>query len=739
MHAPSRLLEVIALASIPLLFTACFSGAEEPSTVELRLAATTAQVLVAGRERGRVPIESPDLDRVDVDLHQASGQLAVVVHHGRQGGATLSLLDQGVLRPLWLVTAPAELSAPRWSPDGGQIAVVRQQPARFQLSRTSKTPRLHFPGELFLIDTSGRRRRAAAPPQVRRPLGWDATGQLLLERQGPGELSNARVVRVDPAQPSVIEELPLGIAAAGHASAFVLRDGLLSYLRSDQPLSTAPGPEQRVERVVADPLGESAAGRVQQQFLGEAPGLSVRLDLHGPLVTQAVSSLAMPYIHQVYDTPNSFNGHWACGPTSTLMAIQHFGRLPKKTITVNVPSAHSSDYGAYVSEKYSAFGTTFNRMQTDPNGKAAYGAYGHCTENGGAWAWRMQDYAKKHDLSSGFSGSATFSAIQGHLAAGKVVALSTQLTSAGHIITVKGTTTSGKLIVNDPYGDRNLPSYPNTKGAGAIYSWAQVKAKWYITVYGTPTAPPKPAYKATILGQSFPATMKAGEQAEAWVKLRNDGTATWGAKTRLGTTKPRDHASAFFTAGSWLADNRAAAATSTAPGAQVTLRFTLTAPKDVCQAKTYTEYFGLLQEGVAWFSDSGQGGPKDDAIAVTIKVEAADADGDGSSACDDCDDENAAVHPGAVELCNGIDDNCDGQVDEGCTSTPDAGGVLDAGGAGQDADPQLPPPEISAPAAAPRTMEGGCSISALPGPPTLLWLVLGLSWCWRRRHGRCDM
>ncbi|MEB2312016.1 MAG: putative metal-binding motif-containing protein [Polyangiaceae bacterium] len=57
------------------------------------------------------------------------------------------------------------------------------------------------------------------------------------------------------------------------------------------------------------------------------------------------------------------------------------------------------------------------------------------------------------------------------------------------------------------------------------------------------------------------------------------------------------------------------------------------------------------------------GGPR-------CQVTALDADSDGhpSAACaaspgDDCDDENAAVHPSATELCNGIDDDCDGKLD----------------------------------------------------------------------------
>jgi len=82
-------------------------------------------------------------------------------------------------------------------------------------------------------------------------------------------------------------------------------------------------------------------------------------------------------------------------------------------------------------------------------------------------------------------------------------------------------------------------------------------------------------------------------------------------------------------------------------------------------------------------------------------TDCSDRDGDGSgypasNMCaypeEDCDDNDPSVYPGAQEICDGKDNNCDGQADEGLDCNHCGNGAMDADEEGADCGGKDCPP-----------------------------------------------
>jgi hypothetical protein len=131
-------------------------------------------------------------------------------------------------------------------------------------------------------------------------------------------------------------------------------------------------------------------------------------------------------------------------------------------------------------------------------------------------------------------------------------------------------------------------------------------------------------FAAEYVSQSFPLASQPFElepntEVPGYIELRNSGNATWTPDaTFLGTTLPRDGDSALAGA-DWVNPHRAASVDRmVGPGETGRFAFSVHAPGKIGE---YSQFFNVVQEGVAWFSD--QGGPLDDQLQVRVTVVAA--------------------------------------------------------------------------------------------------------------------
>ena len=76
----------------------------------------------------------------------------------------------------------------------------------------------------------------------------------------------------------------------------------------------------------------------------------------------------------------------------------------------------------------------------------------------------------------------------------------------------------------------------------------------------------------------------------------------------------------------------------------------------------------------------------EDTQVEDTQVEVIDADGDGFPEDEDCEDSDATINPDAVEVCDGVDNNCDGATDEGFDADEDGQFSADQCADGTDCD-----------------------------------------------------
>jgi murein DD-endopeptidase MepM/ murein hydrolase activator NlpD len=173
-------------------------------------------------------------------------------------------------------------------------------------------------------------------------------------------------------------------------------------------------------------------------------------------------------------------------------------------------------------------------------------------------------------------------------------------------------------------------------GFGSVYAptYLSLVRAYESLLGGGPPAGPR--FGAQFVMQSFPLAtttldLPAGVEQRGYFEFRNTGSETWRpGEVFLATTQPRDRAS-MAQGSDWVRSSRAATVDRVvATGATGRFAFSLRAPMTV--GRELREYFGLVREGVAWFSDPGQGGPADGVLQVRVRAVASGDAGAGRDA-----------------------------------------------------------------------------------------------------------
>jgi len=232
------------------------------------------------------------------------------------------------------------------------------------------------------------------------------------------------------------------------------------------------GLDHGVARIAHDRFGartvDSAAVTAGRAFALPASALRPTVDLApararsstrqspaaGTVTPMALTNSAV-FVNQIYDTPDAFDGRGSCGPTSSVMNLGGY-QLGPWPMYVNYGGYHETDYGQYVTGVYS-YGVTYSWTEPDYSGRGAWaGAHGYMfiPGVGSPWSggWGVYDYLDHHTGWAQYNGGFNSGTVVNQLNGRYLVVAGGTIHGLSHIVLIKGYTSDGGWVVNDPYG-----------------------------------------------------------------------------------------------------------------------------------------------------------------------------------------------------------------------------------------------------------------------------------------------
>ncbi|NIA23673.1 MAG: SH3 domain-containing protein [Proteobacteria bacterium] len=148
---------------------------------------------------------------------------------------------------------------------------------------------------------------------------------------------------------------------------------------------------------------------------------------------------------------------------------------------------------------------------------------------------------------------------------------------------------------------------------GETDGWASNNNNSYLDFYN---GGPKLPYGANLDSMDYPSNIFMNDTASVYMLFKNIGNSSFDSSTILTISDPR-YARGNFYDGSWIDTADVIGCTNNAlPGQFTQITFKIRGN----EVGIFTDYFNLREEGFCWFSDMGNIGPSDSAIAITVDV-----------------------------------------------------------------------------------------------------------------------